>query len=92
MSRKEEKYSVHHILPRSLGGSDAPRNKEVLKVTTHRSIHTLFQNRMIAGQLLRTLDYSEKAMRPEVVRWLREVLTELDPTDPHQWYIDEAIK
>lgn len=90
--RKEEQYSVHHILPRSLGWADSPRNKEVLKVTTHRSIHTLFQNRMIAHQLLRTLDLSEKAMRPEVVKWLRETLTQLDPTDPHDWYIDEAIE
>lgn len=90
--RKEEQYSVHHILPTSLGWADSPRNREVLKVTTHRAIHTLFQNRMIANQLLRTLDLSEKAMRPEVVKWLRETLTQLDPTDPHDWYIDEAIE
>lgn len=89
---KEPKYSKHHILPQHPFGSDNPRNIITLRDTTHRSLHTLFDNRMIAGQLLRTLDYSEKAMRPEVVKWLREVLTELDPTDPHQWYIDEAIK
>ena len=89
--RKEEQYSVHHILPVSMAGSDSPRNKEVLKVTTHRSLHTLFQNRMIAHQLMRTLDFSEKAMRPEVVKWLRETLSQLDPTDPHEWYIDEVI-
>ena len=41
---------------------------------------------------MRTLDFSEKAMRPEVVKWLRETLSQLDPTDPHDWYIDDVIK
>lgn len=89
--RKEEKYSVHHIVPSSLGWLTTPRNLETLKVTTHRAIHTLFENRTIAHQLLRTIDLSEKAMRPEVVKWLRETLTALDPSDLHEWYIDDVL-
>ena len=92
MKKKELTYSTHHILPVSRSGATTPRNLEVLRVSTHQSLHTLHDNRLIAEQLLRTLDFSEKAMRPEVVKWLREVLTELDPSDPHEWYIDEVIK
>lgn len=90
--KKELTYSTHHILPVSMAGSDNPRNLEVLRVSTHRSLHTLFENRMIAHQLMRTLDFSEKAMKPEVVKWLRDTLSQLDPSDPHERYIDEAIK
>ena len=63
----------------------------MLRVSTHRAIHTLHENRLIAEQLLRTLDFSEKAMRPEVVKRLREVLTEIDPHDPKERYIPEVI-
>lgn len=91
MKRKELSYSTHHICPKSIWGNDNPRNLEVLRVSTHRSIHTLYENRNIAHQLLRTIDYSEKAMRPEVVKWLRETLTALDPSDLHEWYIDDVL-
>jgi hypothetical protein len=30
-------------------------------------------------------------MRPEVVKWLRETLTALDPSDLHEWYIDDVL-
>lgn len=89
---KEPKFSRHHILPRHPYGNDNPRNIITIRDTTHRWLHAIFENKMIAEQLLRTLDFSEKAMKPEVVKWLRDTLSQLDPTDPHEWYIDDVIK
>lgn len=91
MKKKELSYSKHHIVPSSIWGATTPRNLETLRVSTHRAIHTLFENRTIAHQLLRTIDLSEKAMKPEVVKWLRETLTALDPSDLHEWYIDDVL-
>lgn len=51
----------------------------------------LFENKLIAEQLLRTIDYSEKAMKPEIVALLKEVLTMIDPSDPTKRYIDDVI-
>jgi len=49
-------------------------------------LHTLFDNKLIAQQLLTTLDISKKAMRPEVLEWLVETLTAHDPEDLDFWY------
>lgn len=92
MARRIPEYNKHHILPVSRFWATTPRNLETLKIPTHNAIHTLFDNRMIAEQLLRTIDYSEKAMKPEVVKRLKEVLTAMDPSDPFNWYIDEVIE
>ena len=84
-------YTRHHILPRHPFWNDNPRNIITIKDTTHRAIHTLFENKLIAEQLLKTIDYSEKAMKPEIVALLKEVLTMIDPSDPTKRYIDDVI-
>ena len=89
--KKIPEYNVHHIVPKSRNGATTPRNLETLKVPTHRAIHTLFENKLIAEQLLKTIDYSEKAMKPEIVALLKEVLTMVDPSDPTKRYIDDVI-
>ncbi len=55
MSKLDNKLSCHHILPKSRDGNSEPENLEYLKNTTHRAIHTLFQNQMIAEQLITTV-------------------------------------
>jgi hypothetical protein len=55
MGRLENNYSLHHILPKSRDGSSVDRNVELLKNSTHRAIHTLFSNQMIAEQLITTI-------------------------------------
>lgn len=84
--KKEHKYSTHHILPRSRGGNNNEENLLELKETTHRAIHTLYANKLIAEQLITTLDLSKQAMRPEVVQRLVETFTEHDPSDLDFWY------
>ena len=90
--KKEIKYSTHHLLPRSQWGNSEKRNLVELRECYHRSIHTLFENKMIAEQLLTTVDISAKALRPDVKQWLIDVLTSKDINDPYEWYDPRVIK
>lgn len=92
MSRIEDQYSKHHILPRSRFWSSEPCNIEILKNTTHRALHTLFQNQMIAEQLITTVDLNSKALREDVRQWLLEVLNSKNIHDPYVRYKDDCIK
>lgn len=65
---------------------------ELLKNTTHRAIHTLFANQMIAEQLITTVWLSEKALREDVRRWLLDTLTSRDIEDPYQRYRNDCIR
>lgn len=87
MSR-DNRWSTHHILPRSRGGTNEEDNLLRIKIWPHQSLHTLFDNKLIAEQLIKTVELSEKAMRPEVVEWLIETLTAHDPKDLDYWYKD----
>lgn len=88
----EDQYSKHHILPKSRYWSSEPCNIEILKNTTHRALHTLFQNQMIAEQLITTVELSEKALREDVREWLLDILTSKNIHDPYTWYKDDVIR
>lgn len=90
--RIEDQYSKHHILPKSRFWSSEPVNMEILKNTTHRALHTLFQNQMIAEQLITTVELSEKALREDVREWLLETLSSKNIHDPYIRYKDDCIK
>ena len=90
--KKEFKTSTHHILCKSRGGSNEWVNLIELRHNYHQAIHTLFQNQMIARQLLTTIDLSDKELREDVREWLIDVITSRNIDDPHEWYIWPAIK
>jgi len=94
MGKKEKEtiMSRHHILPQSRGGANEARNIELIRDTQHRAIHTLFNNKLIAEQLLTTVDISSKALKPEIKKRLIEILTSRDIHDPHERYDDRIIK
>lgn len=92
MWKRENSYSVHHILPRSRGGNGEEDNLIYIKNSKHRAIHTLFENQMIAEQLLTTIDFSAKALREDVKEWLVETLNSRDIYDPYEWYDDRVIR
>lgn len=73
-------------------GDNVEENLEYMKNSHHRSIHTLFQNQIIAEQLLTTIDISAKALREDVKEWLIETLNSRDIHDPYEWYKDEVIR
>lgn len=86
MIKKGNNTSIHHIVPRSKWGNNESKNLIELRDSKHRALHTLFANKLIAEQLLTTLEISEKAMRPEVIERLVETLTAHDPEDLDFWY------
>ena len=88
----EDQYSKHHILPKSRYWSSESCNIEILKNSTHRALHTLFQNQMIAEQLITTVELSERALKEDVKERLLEVLTSKNIHDPYEWYTDRAIR
>lgn len=92
MSRIEDNYSKHHILPKSKFWSSDPCNIEILKNSTHRALHTLFQNQMIAEQLITTIELSDKALREDIKKWLIETLQSKNMYDPYTRYVEEAIR
>ena len=92
MWKIENNFSIHHILPRSQHWSDESLNLEILRNSTHRAIHTLFANQMIAEQLITTIWLSEKALRDDVRKWLLETLTSRNILDPYEWYKNDCIK
>ena len=92
MWKLENNYSVHHILPKSRSWSSESINLELLRNTTHRAIHTLFQNQMIAEQLITTVELSEKALREDVRERLIEVLSSKNIHDPYERYKRDCIK
>ena len=90
--KSEDQYSRHHILPKSRFWSSEPSNIEIMKNSTHRSLHTLFQNQMIAEQLITTVELSGKALREDVKQWLLDTLTSKNIHDPYTWYKDECVR
>ena len=88
---KEIVYSHHHILPRSQHGANNDSNIEIIRDVQHRAIHTLFENKMIAEQLIRTINLSEKALRDDVRTRLIETLTSRNIYDPYLRYKGNCI-
>lgn len=91
MPKLENQYSLHHILPKSRGGSGDDNNLEYIKNSKHRALHTLFENKMIAEQLLTTIDISARALREDVRRWLIDTLTIRDIDNPYERYKEDTI-
>jgi hypothetical protein len=92
MSKLENQYSIHHLLPKSRGGNSEEDNLEYIKNSKHRAIHTLFDNKIIAEQLLTTIDISAKALREDVKEWLIDTLTTRDIHDPRERYDEKVIR
>ena len=82
--------TTHHIVPRSKWWTNEDDNLIRIKEQPHQSLHILHENKLIAEQLIKTLEISEKAMRPEVVQRLIETLTAHDPNDLDFWYKDNT--
>ena len=84
--------SKHHLLPQSQWWANIARNIEIIRDVNHRAIHTLFENKMIAEQLITTVNISSKALREDVKQWLLETLNSKDIYDPYERYDPRVIK
>ena len=90
MSR-DKLYTHHHLLPQSRWWTNIARNIELINDNTHRAIHTLFENKMIAEQLLTTVDISAKALREDVKQGLYETLMSKNIDNPYERYDERVI-
>jgi len=95
MSKKEKKateYNLHHILPSSRGWLSNDTNCEMIKKTTHNAIHTLFSNEIFPEQIIRLANLNAKAIKPEIVSQLMEILQERDIHNPEERYKEECLR
>lgn len=89
--KKETKYNLHHICPSSRGWVTNDINCEMIKQTTHSAIHTLFSNEIFPEQIVRLANLSSKALKPEIVSELMEILQMRDIHNPEEWYKEGCI-
>lgn len=92
MWKREKIYTHHHLLPTSVWWANIPKNIELIPDNKHRAIHQLFENQMIAKQLITTINISSKALREDVKQWLLETLNERDIDDPYERYDERVIR
>ena len=91
MSKKENKYNIHHWVCRSRWGDTNELNCEMIKYTTHQAIHTLFSNMIFPEQIESLTSRSAKVLLPEIQRELQEWLSIRDIHDPTQRYKEWAL-
>ena len=63
----------------------------MIKKTTHSALHTLFVNDIFPEQVIRLANLSSKALKPEIVAQLMEILNQRDIHNPEEWYKEDCI-
>ena len=89
--KREYKYNLHHQIPKSRGWATNDLNCEMIKVTTHDAIHTLFGNKIFPEQIDELTSRNSRVLLPEIIRELQEWLSYRDIHDPTQWYREWAL-
>lgn len=90
--KKEIKYNLHHICPSSRWGTWSDVNCEMIRVTTHTAIHTLFWNDIFPEQLIKLTHINAKALKPEIAAQLIEILNQRNIHNPDDRYKDECLR
>ena len=91
-TKTEAKYNLHHICPSSRGWITNDINCEMIKETTHSAIHTLFSNMIFPEQIERLINLNSKALQPEIIQQIEEVLQYRDIHNPEEWYKEWCIR
>lgn len=86
MSKKENRYNVHHWLCKSRWWDTNDLNCEMIKYNTHQAIHTLFANDIFPEQIERLTNITSRVLKPEIVQQLLEVLNYRDIHNPEDRY------
>jgi len=84
--KREKSYNLHHRLPKSRGGETNDLNCEIIRVTTHDAIHTLFANDIFPEQIERLTNLTSRVLKPEIVQQILEVLNYRDIHNPEERY------
>ena len=89
--KREKKYNLHHWIPKSRWWDTNDTNCEMIRVTTHDAIHTLFSNDIFPEQILRLTNLTSRSLKPEVVKEIFDILKYRDIHNPDERYKDECI-
>lgn len=89
--KREKKYNLHHRLPKSRWGDTNDTNCEMLRVSTHDAIHTLFANEIFPEQIERLTNLTSRVLKPEIVKEILDILSYRDIHDPSEWYKDWCL-
>ena len=88
MCMVQEKYNIHHLLPRSRGGNENKDNKVRFEVDQHVKFHGFFNHGIISEQIAQLIRLSDRALSKSVV----EELCQLLKKEPECFYKDQVIK
>jgi len=80
------KYNLHHRVPKSRFGQTNDLNCEMVKVTTHDAIHTLFSNEIFPEQIARLTNMNSRVLKPEIIKEIWDILRYRDIHNPEEWY------
>lgn len=89
--RRDKKYNEHHRLCKSRGWATNDLNCEMIRVSTHDAIHTLFSNEIFPEQIERLTNLTSRVLKPEVVKEIYEILSYRDIHDPSERYKDGCL-
>jgi hypothetical protein len=64
----------------------------MIRETTHSAIHTLFSNEIFPEQIIRLANISAKALKPEIVQEIAEILQARDIHNPEEWYKEDCLR
>ena len=70
-----KKITRHHIIPKSIGGSNHRNNIIELMNTQHRALHTIFENQDPVEQIDTILSISATALTEEFKRDIIKILS-----------------
>ena len=89
--KKEDERSTHHILPKSMNGSNNTSNLIELKHNQHQALHTLFWTDILPDKIRKLVWIEYTALREEIIVELLKVLKEIG-NNPRDIYKDDCIR
>jgi len=72
-------YDIHHVVPRSRDGSNAPDNKVRLDQRVHRALHMIFANQTPIEQIQRIIGINSTALTHQFKEDVGRILLLDDP-------------
>lgn len=85
------KHSSHHILAKSMGGSNNKHNLVELKHNFHQQLHWVFWTEIMPDKIKKLIWVEYTALKASVVARLLAVLDEIGE-DREDWYRPECMK
>ena len=81
---KSKLTTIHHLLPKSIGGSNESVNIRRINDSFHRALHRVFENRSPVGQIAMLTDLNAPCLSMQFCVRVNELLK--DAQDPEFVY------